>query len=52
MVWEGMAHLMGMSMKARDTFTKGANGSVMHSYEMETPKGWQKLGEETCTRKK
>jgi hypothetical protein len=49
MVLSGNATMDGQAMKVRDTFTKGS-GWVKHMGEIETPKGWVKVSEETCKR--
>ena len=47
MVLSGNGDFGGQMMKVRDTFTKGP-GWIKHMGEMEGPKGWMKLSEETC----
>ena len=49
MVLNGNGVFGAQTMKVRDTFTKGP-GWVKHMGEMETPKGWMKVSEETCKR--
>ena len=47
MVLNGQGDFGGQTMKVRDTFTKGP-GWIKHMGEMETPKGWTKIDEQTC----
>lgn len=48
-VLDGSGNFGGQTAKVRDTFTKGP-GWIKHMGEMEGPKGWMKINEETCKR--
>lgn len=49
MVFEGESTMPGQkAMKSRDTFKRGADGTMTHMWEAEMDGKWTKLGEETC----
>jgi hypothetical protein len=47
-VFTGESTMGGKRMTARDTFTKGAGGSLVHLGEMQAGSGYTKMVEETC----
>ena len=48
-VFEGESTMPGQkAFKTRDTFSKGASGTMTHLWEAEMDGKWTKLGEETC----
>ena len=48
LVYTGEGNMMGQKMQARDTFTKGADGSLKHSAEGQMNGQWVSMGEEIC----
>lgn len=47
-VYEGQGQMGTMAMKGRDTFTKNADGSFKHFFEVDMGGKWVPMGEETC----
>ena len=47
-VFTGDTRMGGQKMSARDTFTKGAGGSMVHVGEMQSGGSYSKMMEETC----
>ena len=48
LVFTGEGAMSGMTMQVRDTFTKGADGSLRHDWEAQVDGKWTPLGSETC----
>jgi hypothetical protein len=46
----GETTMNGQKMNTKDTFTKGADGSLKHAWSMEMGGNWAPMGEETCRR--
>jgi hypothetical protein len=44
------AYMMGAKLKVRETMTKKSPKEVVHKYEVDTGKGFQLMGEDTCKR--
>jgi len=51
LTWEGDMHGGGMTMKARDVFTKVSATKVEHMGQAEIEGKWMTLDQETCTKK-
>ncbi|HEV7922152.1 MAG TPA: DUF1579 family protein [Thermoanaerobaculia bacterium] len=49
--YDGDAHMMGMSMKGRDWFKKWGANKFQHVFEVEQKGSWNKMLDETCTKK-
>jgi hypothetical protein len=47
-VYEGEMQMGGQKLLGRDTFTKGAGGSMRHTAEMQVDGKWTPMGDETC----
>ena len=48
LVYEGEGQMGTMPMKGRDTFTKNADGSFKHTWDVDMGGKWVPMGEETC----
>jgi hypothetical protein len=52
LTFEGPLHGGGMTMTARDTFTRGGTTKMTHVFTVKQPDGsWMKVEEDHCTRK-
>jgi hypothetical protein len=51
LTFTGPSHMGAQTMQARDIFTKKSATKFVHEGEMEMGGKWQKLDEETCTKK-
>jgi hypothetical protein len=50
LVYNGEGAMGGQKMVGRDTFAKGSDGSLRHSWEMQIDGKWVPVGDETCRR--
>jgi hypothetical protein len=50
LVFTGEGSMSGTKMMVRDTFVKGADGSLRHDWEGQVEGKWTPMGSETCTR--
>lgn len=48
--YDGDAHMMGMSMKGRDSFQKMGKNKFQHLFLVEENGSWKKILDETCTK--
>ena len=48
LVFSGESTMGGNKMKVRDTFVKGADGSLQHDWEGQVDGKWTPMGSETC----
>ena len=48
LVYEGEGHMGGQTMMGRDTFMKGSDGSMKHTWEVQMDGKWVMMGDETC----
>jgi hypothetical protein len=47
-VYTGEGAMVGQKVVGRDTFTKGSDGSLRHTWEMQIDGKWTPVGDETC----
>lgn len=50
MTWTGEGVNIGQKMKTRDTMTKTSAKTITHKFEADMGKGWQVMGEDSCTK--
>jgi hypothetical protein len=48
LVYTGEGAMVGQKVVGRDTFTKGSDGSLRHTWEMQIDGKWTPVGDETC----
>ena len=48
MVFTGEGTMGGLTTPVRDSFTKGADGTLQHTWEIQADGKWMPMGKETC----
>ena len=48
LVLSGETHMMGMTMKSRETMTKKSDKEMEHAFEVDMGKGFQPMGVDVC----